>query len=144
MTSSPSNTNCFGGKARIASATSGKYRASGCPAFDCNWTSRPSRNARQRNPSHFGSYCHSAPSGIASTDNASIGAKGGWIGNAICSPGTIVQVGACRDPRTSVYLNPFHSLQLCALDDYANNFSPGILEERVHRCCRRGTRALCF
>src|SRR5687768_10641937 len=45
--------------------------------------SAPSRNARQRKPSHFGSYCHSAPIGISATDNASIGAKGRGIGSDI-------------------------------------------------------------
>jgi hypothetical protein len=29
--------------------------------------------AMQRKPSHFGSYCHASPSGITSTDFASIG-----------------------------------------------------------------------
>ena len=43
----------------------------------------PSRKAKQRKPSHFGSYCHSLPWGIASTDNASIGGKGGRISSGI-------------------------------------------------------------
>ena len=34
-------------------------------------------------PSHFGSYCHSSPSGITSTDNASIGGRGGFTCNGI-------------------------------------------------------------
>src|SRR6185312_15661823 len=37
----------------------------------------PSRNTRQRKPSHFGSYCHSGPTGTSSTDKASIGGNGG-------------------------------------------------------------------
>jgi hypothetical protein len=37
----------------------------------------PLRKTRQRKPSHFGSYCQPAPVGIASTDDASIGASGG-------------------------------------------------------------------
>src|SRR4051794_14152806 len=32
----------------------------------------------QRNPSHFGSYCHSSPIGISSTERASIGGNGGF------------------------------------------------------------------
>jgi hypothetical protein len=36
----------------------------------------------QRKPSHFGSYCHSSPTGISSTERASIGGSGGlsWSG----------------------------------------------------------------
>src|SRR5512132_4499396 len=41
-----------------------------------------SRNTKQRNPSHFGSYCHSLPFGISSTERASIGGMGGF--NDIC------------------------------------------------------------
>src|SRR5581483_4861588 len=37
----------------------------------------PSRNARQRKPSHLGSYCHWAPVGNSSTSCASIGSIGG-------------------------------------------------------------------
>src|SRR3954471_10233376 len=36
--------------------------------------SLPRRDSRQRKPSHFGSYCHSSPRGIASTERASIAA----------------------------------------------------------------------
>src|SRR3954471_3307210 len=43
----------------------------------------PSRNARQRKLSHFGSYCHSLPTGMASTDNASIGGNGGRSASGI-------------------------------------------------------------
>lgn len=35
-----------------------------------------SRKARQRKPSHFGSYCHWSPRGICSTESASIGSRG--------------------------------------------------------------------
>src|SRR5690242_18898257 len=38
------------------------------------------RKARQRKPSHFGSYCQRSPAGISSTERASIGGSGGWIG----------------------------------------------------------------
>ena len=61
----------------MAFTSSGKYRASGCSDFDCSSMMLTSRKARQRKPSHFGSYCHSLPSGISFTDNASIGGKGG-------------------------------------------------------------------
>src|SRR5690349_4089758 len=43
----------------------------------------PSRKSRQRKPSHFGSYCQFAPSGIVPTDRASIGAKGGLSGRVM-------------------------------------------------------------
>src|SRR5881394_2622922 len=39
-------------------------------------TVSPSRNARQRNPSHFGSYNHSEPLGSAAADSASMGSYG--------------------------------------------------------------------
>src|SRR3954463_11803064 len=35
----------------------------------------PLRDSRQRKPSHFGSYCHSLPRGIASTERASIATR---------------------------------------------------------------------
>src|SRR5689334_11095676 len=38
---------------------------------------------RQRNPSHFGSYCQPSSSGISRTRRASIGGKGGWMGRLI-------------------------------------------------------------
>src|SRR5207248_5678361 len=38
--------------------------------------SLPRRKARQRKPSHFGSYCQPGPIGISSTDFASIGSSG--------------------------------------------------------------------
>src|ERR1043166_9028443 len=55
------------------------------PDFDCSSTLLPSRNTRQRNPSHLGSYCHSGPRGISSTDFASIGLNGGRRGRAIAT-----------------------------------------------------------
>src|SRR5438046_9587320 len=39
--------------------------------------SLPRRKARQRKPSHFGSYCQPGPTGISSTDFASIGGSRG-------------------------------------------------------------------
>ncbi len=56
-----------------AATISGKYRPSGWPAFDCSATSPPSRNARQRKPSHLGSYCHCGPSGTSETARISMG-----------------------------------------------------------------------
>src|SRR5436190_20492805 len=46
------------------------------PDFERSSTLSPSRESRQRKPSHFGSYCHSLPRGIASTERASIAASG--------------------------------------------------------------------
>src|ERR1051325_758078 len=43
----------------------------------------PSRKAKQRKPSHFGSYSHWSPSGISSTSKASIGRNGGLIGSVM-------------------------------------------------------------
>jgi hypothetical protein len=46
------------------------------PDFERSSTLSPARESRQRKPSHFGSYCHSLPRGIASTERASIAAGG--------------------------------------------------------------------
>jgi hypothetical protein len=73
-TISPSSRNCLAFSPSNVSTRSGKYRASGFPAFDIRSTFAPSRKARQRNPSHFGSYRHSLPSGSSSTSFASMGA----------------------------------------------------------------------
>src|SRR5215831_1889769 len=59
-----------------AATSSGKYRVSDWPDFDCRSILPPSRKMRQRKPSHFGSYCQFLPRGISSTDKASIGGKG--------------------------------------------------------------------
>src|SRR3954471_24030055 len=75
---SPSRTNRLAFNFSSTATRSGKYRANGCPAFDCSSTLSPSRNAMQRKPSHLGSYCHSSPVGISSTDSASIGGSGGF------------------------------------------------------------------
>src|SRR5438874_7109219 len=83
ITISPSRTNCFAGSARSASTNSGKYRPSGCPAFDWIRTLSSLRNATPRNPSHFGSYSHFPESGNCEAVRASIGGNGGWIGRSI-------------------------------------------------------------
>src|SRR6266496_752234 len=83
-TISPSITNCFARSLSKASTSSGKYRPSGCPLFDCNDTSLPSRKAMQRKPSHFGSYCQVSPAGSCSTDFASIGRYVCFKGRDIC------------------------------------------------------------
>src|SRR5262249_4143805 len=75
-TISPSSTKCLALSEATAATSSGKYRVSDWPDFDCRSTLPPSRKMRQRKPSHFGSYCQSFPSGISSTDKASIGGKG--------------------------------------------------------------------
>ena len=56
-----------------ASASSGKYRVRGLPDFDCRSIFFLSRNAKQRNPSHLGSYCQSGPTGRVVAGVASIG-----------------------------------------------------------------------
>src|ERR1700749_2906257 len=56
------------------SATSGKYRLRSCPDFEVIARSFPTRERMQRNPSHFGSYCHCEPAGISFNERASIGA----------------------------------------------------------------------
>jgi hypothetical protein len=61
MMSSPSSTNRFAFNPASAATNSGKYRPNSCPDFDMSVISPPSRNARQRNPSRFGSYCHCSP-----------------------------------------------------------------------------------
>jgi hypothetical protein len=59
------------------------YPGDGIGDFDCSSTNLPSRKTRQRKPTHFGSYCHCLPTGIWSTDSASIGLNGGRSGSAI-------------------------------------------------------------
>src|SRR5262249_32755592 len=55
--------------------TSGKKRLKDVPDFPFSSTVPASLKARQRKPSHFGSYCHSSGSfGSDSADLASIGA----------------------------------------------------------------------
>jgi hypothetical protein len=81
MMISPSSTIRGARIAETARTSSGKYRPSGWPLFDWSTTVAPSLNARQRNPSHFGSYSQSPASGISPTSSASIGGKGGRIGS---------------------------------------------------------------
>src|SRR5262249_18952647 len=73
ITSSPSRTSAAGFNARRASAMSGKAAVSSLADFECSSTLSPSLNARQRKPSHLGSYCQPSPFGIALADGASIG-----------------------------------------------------------------------
>src|SRR3954452_15334177 len=74
ITISPSITNFLAlSEARLA-ASSGKYRVSGLADFDISSTLSPCRNARQRKPSHLGSYCHWGPTGSSVAESASMGA----------------------------------------------------------------------
>src|SRR2546421_13006165 len=59
-----------------------------CPLFDWSTTRSPSRKARERKPSHFGSNDHSSPGGSASTESASIGAYGGRTGRSSAGKST--------------------------------------------------------
>src|SRR5256885_4949471 len=81
-TISPSKTTRRSGSALSAATSSGKKRVSVCALFDWSTTRSPSRKARQRKPSHFGSNDHSSPGGSASTESASIGAYGGRTGRS--------------------------------------------------------------
>src|ERR1700722_841951 len=81
ITISPSRTNCLAGSSASADASSGKYLVSGLPALDNRSTRFPSRNARQRKPSHLGSYCQSGPDGNSDADRASIGRYRLLMGN---------------------------------------------------------------
>ena len=75
MTSSPSTTNRSNGASCSVATTSGKKRLKEVPDFPLSSTAPPSLKAKQRNPSHFGSNCHSPGSfGSDSADLASIGA----------------------------------------------------------------------
>src|SRR5256884_1247529 len=58
-------------------------------------TFSPWRDSRQRKPSHFGSYCHSAPRGIASTERASMVASEGGRRRAL--PGGGLENSSTRD-----------------------------------------------
>src|SRR5579871_4541548 len=82
-TISPSSTKRFARSAFAAATISGKYRVSGLPDFACSATLSPSRQIRQRKPSHFGSYCHCGPVGTSSTDKASMGGNGGCNASGI-------------------------------------------------------------
>src|SRR5262249_34669878 len=72
MTSSPSITKRFAFKAASPSATSGKYRVRSLPDRAVNPTLSPALAARQRKPSHLGSYCQPLPAGNSSTCRASM------------------------------------------------------------------------
>src|SRR4051812_46867320 len=48
----------------------------------------PLRKTRQRKPSHFGSYCHSSPTGTSSTESASMGGNGGCNSSGMTNPFT--------------------------------------------------------
>src|ERR1700722_1711770 len=74
MTISPSRTNFCAFSSASASTRSGKYRVKGLPDFDSRSIFAPSRKARQRKPSHLGSYCQFDPEGSSEADIASIGA----------------------------------------------------------------------
>lgn len=71
-TISPSRTKLFSRTASAPAMTSGKYRLRFCPDYEWMSTCSPSRTRRQRKPSHFGSYSHSSPIGMASTERASM------------------------------------------------------------------------
>src|SRR5438132_1886363 len=75
--SSPSKTKCFGLKARNASTISGNAEVRLLPTFDCKKIFSWSRKTRQRNPSHFGPYIQSGPTGKLFTARAFIGVSGG-------------------------------------------------------------------
>src|SRR3984957_13571275 len=74
MTISPSRTNFCAFSPASASTSSGKYLVKGLPDFDSRLIFAPSRNARQRKPSHLGSYCQFDPVGSFEAGSASIGA----------------------------------------------------------------------
>src|SRR4051812_50122757 len=86
MTISPSSTNRRALRPSRSSITSGKYRPSGLPALDWIRIVSASLKARQRNPSHLGSYCQSGPDGSSSTDAASIGGGGEGGGGGTRTP----------------------------------------------------------
>src|ERR1700688_520449 len=73
ITTSPTITNFVALRRLKAATNSGKYRVSGLPDLDSRSTRLPSRKARQRNPSHLGSYCHCRPTGRLVAGAASIG-----------------------------------------------------------------------
>src|SRR6201987_4405070 len=75
--SSPSRTNLFGLRARKAATISGKADVRLLPVLDCKKMFSSSRKTRQRNPSHFGSYIQSGPTGKLFTARAFIGVIGG-------------------------------------------------------------------
>src|SRR5262249_52386226 len=85
-TISPSSTKRVALSEATAAISSGKYRVRDWPDFDCRSTLPPSRKTRQRKPSHLGSYCQFLPSGISSTDKASIGGNGRGSASVIASP----------------------------------------------------------
>ncbi len=75
MTISPSSAES-GGRSFSSGRSSGKYRRSGRALRDQRRSSPEPFSRRPRKPSHFGSYCHSSPSGSSRTSSASIGGNG--------------------------------------------------------------------
>src|SRR6202034_4955317 len=73
ITISPSRTNLLAFSFFNAATKSGKYLVRGLPDFDCKSMRAASRKARQRKPSHLGSYCHSRPVGNSAAGRASMG-----------------------------------------------------------------------
>ena len=86
MTSSPSSTKVFAASARRFSSTSGKKRESDFPDLALISTSSPARKARQRKPSHLGSYCQPASLGSSLTSLASIGSRSSGMPSAANPP----------------------------------------------------------
>ena len=75
-TISPSSTNCLALSARDRFDQLGEIARQRLAGFRLQLDRcRRRGTTRQRKPSHFGSYCHSVPTGISSTDSASIGAS---------------------------------------------------------------------
>src|SRR5260370_17625336 len=81
----PSSTQRGGSRALRGSMSCGKYRSSGFSSRLWIRISSPSRKARARNPSHFGSKIHPSPCGRSLVRLASIGKTGGLTGRRTAS-----------------------------------------------------------
>src|SRR5438105_4612882 len=93
------------------------------------------RKTMQRKPSHFGSYCHSSPTGISSTKRASIGGSGGFMGKDM-SPDQLERRAPASLLNPPVRLGPASqsfALQRCFLSD--NGVASALADVYLSRLC---------
>src|SRR4051794_29920345 len=84
----------------------------------------PLRDRRQRKPSHFGSYCHSLPRGIASTDFASIATRdvdfrARFAGAAGKGLGLVIRWTFPINAKRPTFAGRFQKIILCEADQTA-------------------------
>src|SRR6266496_2945424 len=139
ITISPSSTNVFAERRARAATSSGKYRVSGLPDFDCRSIFLRSRNARQRKPSHLGSYCHCSPNGRLVAGAASMAAYAFEMGNVTeallqeSASAFVLDANLRRDSRLGCPVVRNHAMLLRSLTAQVD----------VPRCARLDSRGGC-